>query len=125
MQKIHSNSLRFLKMNIQNYGPFLGSHDFVFGTQQTLIIGEGGTGKTTIVNILKNLGPAPGVTPHFHAKPSKMSAEVATRGNRDLIQRFSSIIFLGCKSAELFTHKQKDAFADLLDDQQRKMIKVE
>ena len=56
MNAIHSNSVRFLKLHLHNYGIFRGSHDFVFDPQRTIIIGEGGTGKTTIINALKYLG---------------------------------------------------------------------
>ena len=125
MQGICFNSVRFLKLHLCNYGIFKGSHDFVFDPQRTVIIGGGGTGKTTIVNILKYLGPAPGVTLHCHSKSTKMSVEVVTGGNCDLIQRFSSIIFLGCRSAQLLTLDQKDTLVDILDDQQEAMVRVE
>lgn len=56
MEPMNFNSVFFVKLHIYNYGPFLGPNDFVFDRHRTLIIGEGGVGKTIIVNGLSSLG---------------------------------------------------------------------
>jgi DNA repair exonuclease SbcCD ATPase subunit len=112
MKAIHSNSVRFLKLHLHNYGIFRGSHDFVFDPQRTIIIGEGGTGKTTIINALKYLGQAPGAMPYLASECDDMSVKVITSGNRDLIKKFHNIIFLNCKSSQQLARKQEKIVAD-------------
>jgi len=42
MKKMRIKSVRFEKIHLHNYGIFLGSHDFVFERQRTIIRGAGG-----------------------------------------------------------------------------------
>jgi ABC-type nitrate/sulfonate/bicarbonate transport system ATPase subunit len=101
MTDIPSNSVRFVKLHLNNYGIFLGSNELNFDHHRTLIVGMGGTGKTTIVNTLAQLGPATGVEANIHADPPEMSVEVVTKGNRNLIKEYSSVIFLSEELKEL------------------------
>lgn len=117
MQENRISSVRFEKLHLHNYGVFLGSNDFVFDRKRTLIVGASGTGKTTIVNALANLGRAPGVKPHFHADPPEMSVNVSTSGDRELVKKYGSIIFLESESAAMLAScDQETALTDVLDD---------
>ena len=103
MEPMNFNSVFFVKLHIYNYGPFLGPNDFVFDRHRTLIIGEGGAGKTIIVNcFFRSLGPATGIEPHIRADQTEMSVEVVTSGNRQLVKRYRNLIFLGCRTEASF-----------------------
>lgn len=95
MTKTMSNSVRFVKIHLVDYGIFRGANTIEFKQHQTLIYGKSGTGKTTIANALAHLGPAPGVNPHILGDSLKMSVEVETTGNRELVKKYADIIFLG------------------------------
>lgn len=119
------NSVRFERLHLQNYGVFAGSNDFVFDRHRTLIVGAGDTGKTTIVNALAHLGPAPGVQPHYHADPSEMSVIVSTSGDRTLVKRYGSVMFLRCESVLMLVRNQGAILAEVLDRQHRKAVRDE
>lgn len=123
MTKTISNSVRFVKICLRDYGIFRGSNEIEFKHHQTLICGMGGIGKTTIANALAHLGPAPGVKTHFLANSLKMSVKVETIGNRDLVKKFASIIFLGSDN-ELIDN-QEAIFESIIDSQHREEIKNE
>jgi hypothetical protein len=99
MQDINAESVRFEKLDLHNYGVFFGSHNFMFERQQTIIVGDHATGKTTIVNALANLGPARGVKPNLEANPQEMSVKVSTSGNPKFVEKYSNLIFLGSEAA--------------------------
>ena len=121
------NFVRFEMMRLHNYGAFLGSRDFIFDKQRTLIMGRNGTGKTTIMKALANLGPAPRVKPHLDSNSAEMSVIVSTRGNRELVKKYGSVIFLDGESIyEMIEGTYQEAvLADVLSDQTRKAIKDE
>jgi len=121
MTKTVFNSVRFVKIRLVDYGIFRGSNTIEFKKHQTLICGMGGTGRTTIANALAHLGPAPGVNPYILADPLKMSVEVETTGNRDLINKYTSIFFLGCNN-ELIEN-QEALFESIGSNQHREEIK--
>lgn len=123
MTKTTSNSVRFVKIHLVDYGIFRGSNTIEFKQHQTLICGENGTGKTTIANALAHLRPAPGVTTHILADSLKMSVDVETIGNRELIKRYADIIFLG-RDNEL-TDDQGTIFASIGGNQHREEIRDE
>jgi ABC-type glutathione transport system ATPase component len=125
MKEIHTNSVRFEKVHLHNYGIFRGSNDVVFDRQRTIIVGAGGTGKTIIMNAIAHLGPAPGVRPNVYADSPEMFVNVTTSGDRNLVKRYGSIIFFGYESVLMLIHNQEDISAELLDDQQRKTIRDE
>jgi len=125
MQELILNSVRFIKLYLRDYGVFLGSNEIDFDQKRTLIIGCGGTGKTTIFNALANLGPAIEVKPHFQAKSHEMSVEVVTEGNRNLIKEYSRLIFLDDESIYSNMFNNEDPFIDILDHQQLKAVKDE
>lgn len=125
MTDIPSNSVRFVKLHLRNYGIFLGSNELNFDRHRTLILGRCGTGKTTIVNALAHLGPAQGVKVHIHAKHPEMSVEVVTKGNRKLVNEYSSVIFLSCEFTELPMFNQKAPFTAILDHQNLEAVRTE
>ena len=105
-----SNSVHFVTLHLRDYGVFLGSNELNFNRHQTLIVGIGGTGKTTIVNALAQLGPEISIKANIQAKLPDMSVEVVTKGNRDLIKIYDTIIFLSFESTDLswwFNQKHK------------------
>lgn len=125
MQATVLNSVRFIKLYLRNYGVFLGSNEIDFDRYCTLIIGNSGTGKTTIVNALANLGPATGIKPHFQAKNPEMSVDIVTEGNRNLVKEYSRLIFLDEKSIYSPMFNNEDPLIDILNYQQLKAVKDE
>ena len=123
MTKTISNSVRFVKIHLEDYGIFRGANTIEFKQHQTLICGKNGTGRTTIANALAHLGPAPGVRPHILADSLKMSVKVETMGNRELIKQYADIIFLGCNN-ELIDN-QEAIFKSIENNQHREEIKDE
>jgi len=118
-----SNSIRFVKLHLHNYGAFLGSHDFLFDQHRTFIVGPYGTGKTTLMSALVHLGPAPEATPSFGTDPSGMSVRVSTWGDRSLLKRYHGIVFLyeGPYTNEVLRNHEA-MLADIRNKQHRKMI---
>ena len=102
MQDIQYGFVRLEKIILHNYGIFKGTHDFVLEPHRTIIQGDSGTGKTTIVNALAKLGPVPGVMTNISAKSSEMFVKVITKGDRSLVQKFKSIIFVSDECSRFF-----------------------
>lgn len=125
MTDIQSNSVRFVKLHLRNYGIFLGSNELNFDRHRTLILGRCGTGKTTIVNALAHLGPAQGVKAHIHAKHPEMSVEVVTKGNRKLVNEWRSVIFLSYEFTELPMFNQETPFTGILNHQCLEAVRTE
>lgn len=124
MQKEHINSVRFEKILLQNYGIFLGSNEIIFDQNSTFIVGTGGVGKTTLVDALANLGPVSGVKPHHGVDSSEMSVTVTTSGNRELVKKYGSVIFLDVNKM-LESSYQETVLTDILNDQNRNVVKDE
>lgn len=124
MTDIQSNSVRFVKLHLRNYGIFSGSNELNFDRHRTLIVGSCGTGKTTIVNALAQLGPAKGVKANVHVKHPEMSVEVVTKGNRKLVNEYSSLIFLS-EEIELSMFNQEAPFAGILNHQNLEAVRTE
>ena len=97
---IISNSVRFVKLRLKNYGIFGGDNLIEFNSHRTLIVGQSGLGKTTIWKALRQLGPVPGVDANICNNALQMSLEidVLTAGNRSLIERYRGIIFLSAET---------------------------
>ena len=125
MEPMNSNSVFFVKLRLNNYGPFLGPNELVFDRHRTVIIGKGGTGKTIIANALSALGPAAGIKPSINAEHSAMSAEVVTRGDRELVKKYRDLIFLGCGTGAWFVINQETIFSEMLKGHQRKTVTEE
>jgi|AP95_1055475.scaffolds.fasta_scaffold18981_5 ABC-type glutathione transport system ATPase component len=125
MKDINTKSIRFEKLHLHNYGIFYGSHDFVFERQQTIIVGDPGSGKTTIVNALANLGPARGVKPNFEANPQEMSVKVSTSGNPKLVEKYISLIFLGTDAAVHLAKNQETILSEFPDAPHKNTVKDE
>ena len=121
MTKTISNSVRFVQIRLRDYGIFRGANKIEFKQHQTLICGKSGTGKTTIANALAHLGPAPGVNPHSLADSLKMSVEVETIGNRELVKKYANIIFRGSEAID----NQEAIFESIGSNQHREEIKDE
>lgn len=88
------NFFRYQKLRLHNYGIFRGDIEFVFDHQRTIIVGAGGTGKTTIVQALAKMGHVPSKRKNIHAIPGTMEVTFETLGNSRLAQEYSDIIFL-------------------------------
>jgi energy-coupling factor transporter ATP-binding protein EcfA2 len=125
MTDIQSNSVRFVKLHLRDYGIFLGSNELNFDRHRTVIVGRGGTGKSTIVNALAKLGPVKGVKAHVHAENPEMSVEVMTEGNRNLVNEYSRLIFIDCEYNGLPIFGQENPFAGILNHQQWEPVRDE
>jgi energy-coupling factor transporter ATP-binding protein EcfA2 len=125
MTDIQSNSVCFVKLHIRNYGVFLDSNEINFDRHQTLILGKCGTGKTTIVNALVQLGPVKGVKGQTHAKHPEMSVEVMTKGNRKLVNEYSSVIALSFESTELPVFSEEAPFTSILNRENLEAVRTE
>ncbi|MBI5741328.1 MAG: hypothetical protein HZA16_11505 [Nitrospirae bacterium] len=125
MSKTQTNSVRFEKILLRDYGIFSGPNELSLDRNRTLIVGAAATGKTTIVNALAGLGPARGIRAHVNSANPDISVEVVTRGNRDLIKKHGNLIFLGCRSADAFMRDPEIIFADILDRQNREAVRAE
>lgn len=122
MHRAQSNSVRFVRLRLKDYAIFYGSNEIEFNRHRTLIAGGNGTGKTIIAQTLAHLGPAKGIEACCHSDRLKMSAEVVTEGNRNLVKEYSSVIFLNYKSA---MHNQESMLTDVIGHQNLKIVKDE
>jgi hypothetical protein len=118
------NSVRIEKLSLRDYGIFSDMNEIMFDSRRTLIIGGGGTGKTTIFNALVNLGPAKRITAHMHAEHPEMSVEVEISGNRTLIKDYRNIIFLNGESVCLFANSFYDQTLNTLEDETRAIFQT-
>jgi len=125
MSNTKSIYVRFVKIHLNNYGIFSGSQELDFSRHRTLILGRNGTGKTTIVNALAQLGPVQGVKPNNRAMRPDMSVDVVTKGNRDLVKEHSSLIFLSSESRELPMFNQEAPFTGMLSHQNGEAVRTE
>jgi len=90
----HANYCRFTKLVLQDYGVFRGSQEIRFTAGQNLILGDNGSGKTTIARVLECLGPAPEMQERHGALRPHMSALVQTEGNPELLSRYRDLVFV-------------------------------
>ena len=74
------SGVRFLSLQVRDYGPFAGKHEWQFGPRQTVIAGRSGSGLTTIARDLADLGPSPGVEANSGTKDARMHVEVCPPG---------------------------------------------
>jgi ABC-type glutathione transport system ATPase component len=95
MKNTKNNHLRFIGLKLQNYKVFGGANDFRFDRHRTVIVGNGGTGKTIIAEVLRHLGP-----PARDGREVTLnnrfasSTVVITEGNCDLINKYRNLIFV-------------------------------
>jgi hypothetical protein len=115
------DSVRINKLYLRDYGIFAGINELVFDRHRTLIVGQGGTGKTTIFNALANMGPAVRIKPNARVESPQMSIDVVTSGNRVLLNDHRDIIFLRCESVETLAFKKK-SFINNFDDHMVKTL---
>lgn len=120
--KAQSNSVRFVRLRLKDYGIFCGSNEIEFNRHRTLIAGGNGTGKTIIAQALAHLGPVKGIKACSHSDRPEMSVEVVTEGNRNLVKKYSSVIFLDYKSA---MRNKESMLTDVLSHQNLKIVKDE
>jgi len=122
MQELHPNFVRFMKLSLNNYGVFKGSNVFVFDEHRTIITGAHGTGKTTIVNALANLGPVTGVERNIYSEVPEMSVDVVTTGDRNLIKSYKKLIFLDGHEPQMIMKNKEEVLSNILNNKDRVMI---
>ena len=93
--------VRFLKLQVCDYGPFARDHEWQFGSHQTVIVGGSGSGLTTIARALVDLGPSPSVEAHFGTKEAHLHVEVLTEGDRELLRKYHDLVLLDCDDPPL------------------------
>ncbi len=120
-----SNFVHFVKLHLNDYGVFRGANEFDFNRHRTIIVGTGGTGKSTIANALASLGPVKGTKPNSQLKSSEMAATVITEGNRNLIKEYNRLIFFDDEFLELLTFDQEAPFLDMLSHRELETVKDE
>jgi len=103
-------SLRFIKLEISDYGPFEGHNVIEFDRRRTLIRGECGSGKTTIAKVMYHMGMAPGVIGHVGAFPS---VKIDMEGDLYLIEKYRKLIFLDDESARMLSQHRTEPMAEV------------
>jgi len=91
-----ANYFRFVRLRLRGYKIFGSINDFKFNRGRTLIVGDNGVGKTTIIEALESLGPSMrGALPLRTANSQGVSSvAVITDGDCELIRRYRSLIFI-------------------------------
>jgi len=89
------------KINLCNYGIFEGKNEFEFDRQTTVIAGYSNSGKSTMFNALRSLGPVTGVQPHIAARLQSMSVTVTISGDRELVNKYRDLIFIDGEAHEI------------------------
>ena len=123
VERLDHDFVRFDEIYLKDYGIFSGSHSFSFNEGTTVIASGNGCGKTTVFNALARLGPDPAVRPNRYSKTPDLSVEVVTRGNRDLITKYHSLIFDDGESVSMLANYPDKAATDLCYGQSSTAIK--
>jgi energy-coupling factor transporter ATP-binding protein EcfA2 len=95
------SGVRFLSLQVRDYGPFAGSHEWQFGPHQTVIVGGSGSGLTTIARALADLGPSPSVEAHLGTEDARLHVETITEGDRDLLRKYHDLVLIACDEPPL------------------------
>lgn len=98
-----SNLFNFQKLQIVDYGVFWGVNEVEFNQHQTIIFGSGGSGKTTITEILKNLGPINDIKKNRFSNASDFSVKLEYQGDPDQFKKYSRFTFLNGTDLDDFT----------------------
>ena len=93
-------SVRFEKIKLDNHVCFPGSQEIVFSQHLNVILGGGGSGKTTIFNALASIGPETGRVSDRELRTLETAVAVSTSGDRGLLSKYRDIIFLGDDGAD-------------------------
>jgi len=115
MNDLQSNAVLFVRMQLFDYCAFKGSNTIEFNRHRTMIIGDGGTGKTTIAQALAHLGPTNEIKANSLPKHSEMVAKVELQGDPQLIRKYGSIIFLDYESIRTLVNNQTFALAQIVE----------
>ena len=121
---MHDNYLRFISLRLQDYKVFGGLNDLRFNRHRTLIVGDRGTGKTTIVEALENLGPPKRDQKTLTLKDQPGSSlAIVTEGNRELIKKYRSLIFINRESdRNLAMYGQEPELEGMVPNSARKTV---
>ena len=85
---------RFSRLAMRDYGVFRGFNELRFTPGLNVILGSNGTGKTTVLQALANPDSPPARCAHRGIPDPKMSVEVETDGNPELLHRHRDLVFL-------------------------------
>lgn len=117
MSDEYDDYLMFDKLNLNNcdvsmrddiFRYYRGNCSYIFNENITTIVGKMGAGKTTLLNTLHSLG----LEQHAFDCDDIDGAQLITHGNRELITKYSDIMFIQCENMTI-----------KLDDVYRKAIK--
>lgn len=124
MNRAQARYLRFVSLRLRDYGVFGGFNEFRFDRHRTLIVGKGGTGKTIISEVLKNLGSSRTAQGAKAMKNHGVSSvAVVTEGNCELINQYRNLIFLNEESPkEPAAYKQELSSIPMVSDSEWKEI---
>jgi len=100
-----ANYCRFSRLAMCDYGPFRGPNELRFTPGLNVILGYNGAGKTTILEALANPGAPPPRRAHRGIPDPKMSVEVETDGNPELLRRHRDLVFL---NEDSFIHIRRE-----------------
>jgi ABC-type glutathione transport system ATPase component len=116
-------TIRFVRLEINDYGVFKGHNVIDFHPRRTVISGECGSGKTTIAKMMYQRGAVPGITGHFGLTPS---VQVKVEGDPHLIEEYREFIFLDCERALTLSEPQGQMLAEMgLGERERKTVEDE
>jgi hypothetical protein len=116
-----SGYCRFSRLAMRDYGVFRGFNELHFTPGLNVILGHNGSGKTTMLEALANPDSPPAPRAHLGMPNPRISVDVDTLGNPDLLRRHRDLVFLDeywCSAAQRDSRAWRNsALADQLADE--------